>query len=209
MQCCGSEMFIPDPTFSIPVPGSEIFPSRFPDPKFFHSGSTSKNLSILTQKIVFLSSRKYDPGCSSRIRILIFYPSRIQVSKRHRIPDSDPQHCKDVSNKNRLTYSHWLMPKKDKWFHASYICLEAEGGVSVGPILDEFALESASSIFLGRGLNALAGSPDSLNIITSVKYVENHLLRWTKITSGVVNPNPNQRFSLSHARNCCLERMLL
>ena len=32
----------------------------------------------------------YDPGCSSRIRILIFYPSRIQESKRHRIPD--PQH---------------------------------------------------------------------------------------------------------------------
>jgi hypothetical protein len=30
---------------------------------------------------------KFDPGCSSRIRILIFYPSRIQGSKRHRIPD--------------------------------------------------------------------------------------------------------------------------
>jgi hypothetical protein len=58
-----------------------------------------------------------------------------------------------------------------------YTLLEAEGGVSVGPILDEFALESVSSIFLGRGLNALAGSPDSLNIIASVKYVENHLLR--------------------------------
>jgi hypothetical protein len=26
---------------------------------------------------MFLSSRKYDPGCSSRIRILIFYPSQI------------------------------------------------------------------------------------------------------------------------------------
>jgi hypothetical protein len=35
-----------------------------PDP-----GSTSKNLSILTQIFVFLSSRKYDPGCSSRSRI--------------------------------------------------------------------------------------------------------------------------------------------
>jgi hypothetical protein len=34
-----------------------------PDP-----GSASKRLSILTQKL-FLSSRKYDPGCSSRIRI--------------------------------------------------------------------------------------------------------------------------------------------
>ncbi len=37
--------------------------------------------------------RNYDPGCSSRIRILNFYPSRIQGSKRHRIPDPDSQHC--------------------------------------------------------------------------------------------------------------------
>jgi hypothetical protein len=61
-QCCGSGMFIPDP-------GSDFFPSRIldrtdsiPDP-----GSASKNLSILTRKQWFLSSRKYDPGCSSRI----------------------------------------------------------------------------------------------------------------------------------------------
>ncbi len=51
LQCCGSGMFIriPDPNFSIP------------DPNFFHTGpgSTTKILSI------FLSSRKYDPGCSS------------------------------------------------------------------------------------------------------------------------------------------------
>jgi hypothetical protein len=43
-------------------PGSDFFPSRIravsiPDP-----GSSSKNLSILTQKIGFWSSRKYDPG---------------------------------------------------------------------------------------------------------------------------------------------------
>ncbi len=41
---------------------------------FFHPWSL--NLSILTQNL-FLSSQKYDLGCSSRIRILIFYPSRI------------------------------------------------------------------------------------------------------------------------------------
>ncbi len=58
---------IPDPTFS--HPGSRI---RI----FFYPGSTSKNLSILIKKL-FLSSRKYDPSCSSRMRILIFYPSRI------------------------------------------------------------------------------------------------------------------------------------
>jgi hypothetical protein len=68
---------------------------KIPDPNFFFSipdpGSASKNLSILTPKI-FLSSRKYDSGCLSRIRILNFYPSRIQGSKRHRIPNLDPQH---------------------------------------------------------------------------------------------------------------------
>ncbi len=47
-QCCGSGMFNPDPNFSIPDPGSKIFP----DPRS-RSASTSKNfLSILTQKIV-------------------------------------------------------------------------------------------------------------------------------------------------------------
>ncbi len=61
-----------------------IFPSRIkktPDP-----GSASNNL---TKNIV---SKIW---CSSRIRILLFYPSRIpdQGSKRHRIPDPDPQHC--------------------------------------------------------------------------------------------------------------------
>jgi hypothetical protein len=30
--CCGSGMFIPDPNYSIPDPGSEFFPSRIPDP---------------------------------------------------------------------------------------------------------------------------------------------------------------------------------
>ncbi len=60
---------IPDPNFSIPdpyffYPGSEFFPCRIPDPIFFHPGSririfsipdpgsASKNLIILTQKIV-------------------------------------------------------------------------------------------------------------------------------------------------------------
>ncbi len=55
---------------------------RFPDPG---SASAPKHLSIVTQKL-FLSSRNNDPGCSSRIRILIFYPSRIQGQiLRHRI----------------------------------------------------------------------------------------------------------------------------
>jgi hypothetical protein len=47
-------------------------------------GFESENLSILTQKL-FLSSRKYDLGCSSRI--LIFYPSRIPDPGVKKTPD--------------------------------------------------------------------------------------------------------------------------
>jgi hypothetical protein len=66
-QCCGSRMFIriPDPTYF--HPGSEFFPSRI----------RIKEFKFLNPQKWFLSSRKYDPGCSSRIRILAFYPSRI------------------------------------------------------------------------------------------------------------------------------------
>jgi hypothetical protein len=64
-------MFIPDPTF---------FPSRIRTVSIPGPGSASKNSSILTPKNPkkwFLSYKKYDPGCSSRIRMLTFYPSRI------------------------------------------------------------------------------------------------------------------------------------
>ena len=86
-QCCGSGMLIPDPTFF--HPGSELSHPRSPDP-----GSSSKNLSILTPKKAkkwFLSSKKYDPGCSSRIPDpdADFLPSRIPDPgvKKHPIPD--------------------------------------------------------------------------------------------------------------------------
>ncbi len=60
-------------------PGSRIriFPSRIPDPH--------KRIEACNPRKVFLSSRKYDSGCSSRVPI--FYPSRIPGSKRHWIPD--------------------------------------------------------------------------------------------------------------------------
>jgi hypothetical protein len=78
-QCCGSGMFIPDPTFF--HPGSRIRTVSIPDP-----GSSSKNLSILTPKKAkkwFLSSEKYDPVVhpGSRILMLTFsHPgSRIRI----------------------------------------------------------------------------------------------------------------------------------
>jgi hypothetical protein len=48
-------MFIPDPTFF--HPGSELSPSRI----------RIKEFKYFNPKKWFLSSRKYDPGCSSRI----------------------------------------------------------------------------------------------------------------------------------------------
>ncbi len=55
------------------------------DPNFFHPGSwiRIKELKYFNPQKLFLSSRKYGPGCSSRN----IYPSRIQGSKRHRIPE--------------------------------------------------------------------------------------------------------------------------
>jgi hypothetical protein len=69
-------------------PGSNFFSSRIRTFPISDSGSASK---CFNPKNWFLSPRKYDSGCSSRIRIQTFYPSRIQGSKRHRI--QDPQHC--------------------------------------------------------------------------------------------------------------------
>ncbi len=57
-------MFIPDP-------GSDFFPSRIPDPNCLHPGSRIlirefKYFNPQSKKKWFLSSKKYDPGCSSR-----------------------------------------------------------------------------------------------------------------------------------------------
>ncbi len=64
----------------------------YPGSEYFHPECASKNLNILTQEKWFLSSRKYDPCCSSRSWILIFLP----------IPDPgvkkapDPQHLEQL-----------------------------------------------------------------------------------------------------------------
>jgi hypothetical protein len=73
-QCCGFEMFIPDPNFF--HPGSQI---RIKEFKYFNPKNVLKAL-----------------GCSFPDPDPVFYPSRIQGSKRHRIPDSDTQHCRQL-----------------------------------------------------------------------------------------------------------------
>jgi hypothetical protein len=96
-QCCGSGMFIPDPTFFHPG-------SRIPDPNFSIPDPGSririKEFQSFNPKKWFLSSRKYDPGCSSRIPDPdpYFLPipdpgSRGQKGTGSLIPDPDPQHC--------------------------------------------------------------------------------------------------------------------
>jgi hypothetical protein len=74
---------------SVADPGCSRIPDvvskKIPD---FGSGSASKSLSILKQKIVSKLS-EYDPGCSSRIRNLIFYPSRIPDPGVKKAPDPD------------------------------------------------------------------------------------------------------------------------
>jgi hypothetical protein len=81
-QCCGSGMFIPDPSFSIPDPGSKDSRSRI--------RKRIKEFKYISPKMLFLSSRKYDPGCSSgsRIRILIFYPFPIPDPGVRKAPNS-------------------------------------------------------------------------------------------------------------------------
>jgi len=75
-------MFIPDPGSEFFHPGSRIIIFSIQDP-----GSASKNFKYFNPLVS--NSPKYDPGCSSRIRILISYPSWIPDPrvKRHQIQD--------------------------------------------------------------------------------------------------------------------------
>ncbi len=85
-------MFIPDPGSDFFLPGIRIV--SIPDPG---------RINYFNPKKWFLSSRKYDPSCSSRI--LTFYPSRIQGSKvtGSRIR----QHCLNLFFQNLCTWAKW------------------------------------------------------------------------------------------------------
>ncbi len=83
-------MFIPDPGFEFFASWIRIV--CIPDTNFFHPGSRIhiKKFKYINPKKWFLSSWKYDPGCSSRIRIpdpnflhpgSIFFPSRIRIKE--------------------------------------------------------------------------------------------------------------------------------
>ncbi len=74
-------------------PGSDFFPSRKPDP---HKKMLKKKKII--SKLSEIWSGLFIPDPDSRSGSWFFtHPgSRIQVSKRHRIPDPDPQHWSKV-----------------------------------------------------------------------------------------------------------------
>jgi hypothetical protein len=96
-------MFIPDP-------GSDFFPSQIQTVSIPDPGSASENLSILTPKKPkkwFLSTQKYDPGFSSRIRILIFYSSRIADPGVKKAPDPGVKKAPDPgSGSAKLPFSY-------------------------------------------------------------------------------------------------------
>jgi hypothetical protein len=96
-------MFIPDPNFF--HPGSQILIFFIPDPG---SRIRLKEFMYFNPQKWFLSTQKYDPGFSSQIRIpdpdflpILDPGSRIQGSKRYRIPDPG-------SNRYRIPDPSWI-----------------------------------------------------------------------------------------------------
>jgi hypothetical protein len=88
---------------SVADPGclSRIRLFSIPDPNCLHPGSSSKNLCILTPKKAkkwFLSSKKYDPGCSSgsRIRMLTFF------HPESRIPNPGVKNAPNLGSRIRI-----------------------------------------------------------------------------------------------------------
>ncbi len=89
-------------------------------PNFFHPGSriASKNFSILTKKR-FLSSRNYDPGCSSGILILIFYHPGSQI----RIRNTAEQYDKKEGNCHKGSVPYLISAIFTVFMHFSIITL--------------------------------------------------------------------------------------
>ncbi len=83
---------IPDPNLSIPDPGYRSKRFWILDPL-----SVSKNLIIFFTQKMFLSSKKYDPGCPSRIPDHDFLP----------IPDPGSRCQKGAGTRIRICNTEW------------------------------------------------------------------------------------------------------
>ncbi len=104
-------MFIADP-------GSEFSLSQIPDPGSKRSRIRIciriKEFNYCNPKEWFLSSRKYDLGCSSRFRIpdsdLVYLP----------IPDPDPQHCTQLTAGSAKTTRICNTVFKYRWLNGRF-----------------------------------------------------------------------------------------
>ncbi len=104
---------IPDPTFSIPDPGSELSPSyriRIKEFKYFNPQKTKKMVSKLWK----IWSGLFIPDPVSGCWLSTHPGSRIQGSKRHRIPDPDPEHWSIHYGSGTQTLFHNGSWKKSK-----------------------------------------------------------------------------------------------
>ncbi len=113
-QCCGSGMFIPDP-------GSRNRLFSIPDPNCLHPGSR-----ILIKEFKYFnpqkSSKKYDPGCSSRIPDpdADFLPSRIpDPGVKKNLSILTPK--KALKNMIRVVHPGSRIPDPDADFLQSWI----------------------------------------------------------------------------------------
>jgi hypothetical protein len=112
-QCCGSGMFIPDPNFSIPDPGSEFFPSRIPNPKF------PSRIPGLGSRIRIKEFKYFDPkNCFLALgnKILVVHPgSRIRNLDFFTHPGSpipDPGVKKALDLGSNTGYKQWRQELK-------------------------------------------------------------------------------------------------
>jgi hypothetical protein len=91
----------------------------------------------------FLSSRKYDPVWSSRIRVLIFYPSRIPDPGVKKAPDPG-------SGSARLLIGGYVCPRE---YNGPVIVVSPDGGVDIEEVAEktpERILKMPIDIHTGR-----------------------------------------------------------
>jgi hypothetical protein len=91
-----------------------------PDPNFFHRGSQFfpflihiKEFRHFSPKKLFLSTRKYDLGCLSEIRIPDPNPEFLSIPDPGVKKAPDPQHCENVDEFVNCSY---LVGLKDMYY---------------------------------------------------------------------------------------------
>ncbi len=146
-------------------PGSKFFPSLIPD--------SHKKFKHFNPKKLFLSPRKYDPGCSSRIQILIFLPipdpGNTGVKKtpdpEFRILDPDPHHWECLSFFKENKYMYLCYNRRTPRHQGD---LQQGGGEDLRPPAGELWSEGSCSPPSSSSWS-LAGSPT--RSLTSLQHI--------------------------------------